>query len=65
MSARFNRRIVRELGTLESAGLLDARQARAIAERYPITPWDVVILARVFTVVGAVAAGAGAVILAK
>jgi hypothetical protein len=64
MSRREHRGIRRELARLESAGVIDARQACAIAERYPSTGWDLVILIRAFSIVGAIAAGAGAVVLA-
>ena len=64
MSVPFNRQVVRELNRLESVGLLDANQVILIGERYPTTAWDVASLVRCFTILGAVSAGAGAVILA-
>ena len=65
MSVQFNRRVVRELSRLESVGLLDPKQVSLIAERYPTTDWDVASLVRCFTILGAISAGAGAVILAS
>jgi hypothetical protein len=65
VSVRFNRRVVNELYRLESVGLLDPKHVSIIAERYPTTDWDVASLVRCFTVLGAICAGAGAVILAS
>jgi len=65
MNVRLNRQVVAELGRLEGVGVLDARQVRRLSERYPITDWDVVSLVRVFTILGATAAGAGATVLAS
>lgn len=65
MNVKLNRRINAELDSLVAQNILSAREAHKIAERYPTTPWDVLILVRWFTILGAVAAGAGAVILAK
>jgi len=64
MNTRLNRQIVAELQRLETADVLDLRQVRRIAERYPTTPWDVVMLVRAFTILGAISAGAGAVVFA-
>jgi len=65
VSVRFNRRVVRELYRLESVGLIDVKQVWVIAERYPTTDWDVALLVRCFTILGAIAAGAGAILLAS
>jgi hypothetical protein len=65
MSARSNRRIVAELDLLARQGVLAPDQAHRIAERYPTEPWDVLVLVRWFTILGAVAAGVGLVLLAK
>jgi hypothetical protein len=65
MSAAFHRRVHRELARLENAGVIDARASLLIGERYPTSGWDLVMLVRVFTIAGAIAAGAGAVLLAK
>jgi hypothetical protein len=65
MSARSNRRIAAELELLTRQGVLAPDQAQRIAERYPTEPWDVLVLVRWFTMLGAVAAGVGLVLLAK
>jgi hypothetical protein len=64
VSVKLNRRIHAELDSLVAQNVLSAGGAQKIAERYPTTPWDVLVLVRWFTILGAVAAGAGAVILA-
>jgi len=64
MTDRLNRQVVAELRRLGSAGVLTAQQVSRIAERYPTGGWDVVSLVRAFTILGAIAAGAGAVVLA-
>lgn len=65
MNTSLNRRIGAELYLLVEQQVLDPAQAVRIAERYPATPWDILVLARWFTILGAVTAGAGLVILAK
>ena len=65
MSARSNRRIAAELDLLARQGVLAPDQVQRIAERYPTEPWDVLVLVRWFTILGAVAAGVGLVLLAK
>ena len=65
MTGALNRRIHAELDGLLSRGILTSAQTQRIRERYPTTPWDLLILARWFTILGAVTAGAGIVILAK
>jgi hypothetical protein len=60
----LNRRIASELGLLVEQQVLTPVQARRIAERYPTTPWDILVLVRWFTILGAVTAGVGLVILA-
>ena len=64
MNASLNRRIAAELDLLVSQQVLTSPQARRITERYPTTPWDILVLVRWFTILGAVTAGAGLVILA-
>jgi len=64
MDTSLNRRINAELDVLVGRQILTPQQARRIAERYPTTPWDVLVLVRWFTILGAVTAGAGLVILA-
>jgi len=65
MTRGLNRRIAAELEDLVQQHILAPGEARKIAERYPTTPWDVLVLVRWFTILGAVTAGAGMVILAK
>jgi hypothetical protein len=65
MSAHLNRAIAAELDNLTLHGILTAEQARRIGERYPTERWDVLVLVRWFTVLGGVAAGVGAVLLAN
>lgn len=65
MSAKLNRQIIAELQALEAQQILSPEQVNEIAERYPTTTWDVLVLVRWFTILGAACAGAGVVILAK
>jgi hypothetical protein len=65
MISSLNRRIAGELDLLVAQQVLTAAQARHIAERYPVTRWDILVLVRWFTILGAVTAGAGLVILSK
>jgi len=65
MSVKLNRRINAELDVLVAQNVLSVGEALRIAERYPTTAWSVLVLVRWFTILGAVAAGAGAVILAN
>jgi hypothetical protein len=65
MSADLNRPIAAELDVLVAQGILVPEQKKSIAERYPTTTWDILVLVRWFTILGAVSAGAGLVILAK
>jgi hypothetical protein len=65
MSAKLNRGINAELDGLVAQNILTFGEAQKIRERYPTTPWDLLVLARWFTILGAVAAGAGVVIVAK
>jgi hypothetical protein len=64
MNDRLNRQVAAELRKLESASVLTPREAQRIAERYPTSAWDVASLVRVFTVLGALCAAAGAIVLA-
>jgi hypothetical protein len=63
--ASLNRRINAELDTLLAQEILTPAQRFRIAERYPTTAWDVLVLIRWFTILGAVTTGAGIVILAN
>ncbi len=65
MTPRLNRRICAELESLTQAGVLTAAQARELASRYPTTEWNVAVLLRWFSVLGAVTAGVGVVLLAR
>jgi hypothetical protein len=60
----LNRRIRRELDALRALGLIDGAQLERLRERYPTTRWDVAVLARWFTLLGVLGAGAGVLILA-
>ncbi len=61
----INRGVVAELHRLEGTGILTPVQRQKIAVRYPTETWDIVSLVRVFTILGAISAGAGAVVLAN
>jgi hypothetical protein len=65
MSGDLNRSIAGELDHLVTQSVLTPAEARSIGERYPVRPWDILVLVRWFTILGAVTAGAGAVVLAK
>ena len=65
MSTGLNRRIHAELDHLVVQRILAPSQAQRIAMRYPVERWDVLVLARWFTILGAVTAGVGAVLLAQ
>jgi hypothetical protein len=65
MTDAINRGIAAEIDALLQQKILTPVQARAIAEKYPTTPWDILVLVRWFTILGAVTMGAGAVILAS
>jgi hypothetical protein len=64
MSAeKLNRQVLTELHLLASQKLLTYEQMKRIAERYPTSRWDLMVLIRWFTLIGAVAMGAGVLIL--
>jgi len=65
MNGSLNRRIGAELEQLVSLEILTPAQARRIAELYPSTQWNILVLVRWFTILGAVTAGTGLVILSK
>ncbi len=65
MTDRLNRYVTGELRRLESGGILTAAEARRIGERYPTGTWNVVSLVRAFTVLGALSAAAGVLVLAS
>lgn len=65
MNVKLNQQIVAELQALEAQQILSPEQVNRIAERYPTTTWDVLVLVRWFTILGAACAGAGVVILAQ
>ncbi len=65
MTQAINRGIAAEIDALLQQKILTPSQAQTIAEKYPTTPWDVLVLVRWFTILGAVTMGVGAVILAK
>lgn len=65
MSGEQNRGVVAELDDLVMQSVLTPEQGRAIAERYPTAPWDILVMARWFTILGAVAASVGLVMVIK
>lgn len=60
---RLNRSIQNELRRLESQGLLDPDTLERLSERYPTTRWNLLVLVRWFSVLGAVTFAAGIVTL--
>lgn len=56
-----NRSIRAELQILVQKGLLTANDAQPLIARYPASDWDVLVLIRWFTILGAVTAGVGGV----
>jgi hypothetical protein len=60
-----NRQIRRELGRLAEQQLLTSEQRAAISERYPVTRWNVIALIRWYSILGAVSAAVGLLILAR
>jgi len=60
----LNDKIVSELELLGAQKLLTDEQVARLKERYPTGKWDLVSLARWLTILGAVTAGGGVVILA-
>lgn len=65
MSTSLNRGIAAEFDHLVLQRILTPEQARKLAQRYPTTRWDILVLVRWFTILGAVTAGTGIVVLAK
>lgn len=62
---RLHRGVQRELRLLLAQRLITPAQHARLAALYPVTPWSVLVLVRWFTILGAVAMGAGAVILLR
>ncbi len=62
---RRNARIHAELVALARLGVLSEDQVRTLKPRYPVTPWDILALVRVFTILGVLSAVAGLVVLAR
>jgi hypothetical protein len=65
LGRRENTRIHGELDALASLGLLREAQVIRLKERYPTTAADYLALVRAFTVLGAVTAVAGLVVLVR
>lgn len=65
MTSAMNRRVQAELDRLVAQTVLTPAERERIGERYPTAPWDMLVLARWFTILGGVTAGVGTVILAK
>jgi hypothetical protein len=57
--------IKRELTAIAAIGLITPAQQQRLAELYPTTPWNVLSLIRWFTLLGAVSAGAGLLVLLR
>ena len=60
-----NRQIHRELGRLVEQQVLTSDQRAAISECYPATRWNVVALIRWYSILGAVSAAVGLLLLAR
>ncbi len=60
-----NRQIHRELGRLVEQQVLTSEQRAAISERYPVTRWNVIALIRWYSILGAVSAAVGLLLLAR
>lgn len=60
-----NRAVRAELDLLVSQGLIDEGQRKAIASLYPAGAWNILVIIRCFTVIGAIAAAAGLFLLIK
>ncbi len=66
MSPRaLHQSIQRELAAAAAAGVLTIEQQQRVAERYPVAPWNFLVLIRWFTILGAVSAGAGLLVLLR
>lgn len=66
MSPRaLHQSIQRELAAVAAAGVITLEQQQRVAERYPVSPWNVLVLIRWFTILGAVSAGAGLLVLLR
>jgi hypothetical protein len=61
----MNRRVRAELDQLALQRILSPDETQQLAARYPTERWDVLVLVRWFTFLGAVAAGVGVILLAK
>ncbi|MCH7862606.1 MAG: DUF2157 domain-containing protein [Proteobacteria bacterium] len=62
---KLNRQVRMELTVLAEMNLISLEQREKIAERYPAKQWDLVTLIRWFSILGAVAMGAGLIILSR
>ncbi len=68
MAARIremNNAVRAELEVLETAGIIDSGQKEKISSLYPAGRWNILLIIRFFSVIGAVAAGAGLFLLLK
>jgi hypothetical protein len=61
---RLNRQIQAELESLVALKVLLPSQVRTLAERYPAGRWNLIVLVRWFSILGAVSMGAGVLLLA-
>jgi hypothetical protein len=62
---RLNAGIQNELRLLEAQGVLTEALRLELAARYPVAPWNALVLARWFTLLGAASMGAGVVVLLR
>jgi len=62
---QLNRAIASELQTITDLALITEDERASIAGRYPTTPWNILSLVRWFTILGAVASGAGLLLLVR
>jgi len=65
LNQRKHVRIHAELDVLARLSILNEEQVVHLKERYPTTPWDFMALVRAFSVLGALAAVAGLVVLVR
>lgn len=65
MSQRLHRGIQRELRTIADLELISEAERAQIAAAYPVTAWNLLTLVRWFTILGAVATGAGILTLLR
>ncbi len=65
LNQRSHKRMHLELDSLMRLGILNENQVTQLKERYPTTEWDFMALVRAFTVLGALTAAAGLIVLIR